>query len=453
MASIDLAQLLEVCVRGTLAAQRYVMLDLIKLPEAQAKMSFSKVNGRSTDSSASAPPRMVLELGEEDRALLLASLRSAVNVDVKSHLDYKDGDAAEDLVTTADVLTQAVLTHVLASTFPAQPFTVVGEEEEPSAAMAAEAEVCVRRHYNGDTAMPHGAALRAHLQACIRPDAPAGATMSTITADSVEELRRRVGVFIDPIDGTNCFFAGVWQAPMTLVGITLDGVPVAAVMNRVFCYPLVRGMYTGSSGDNVTDSAAAAPCDTSVLSLSFIFNAPGLSSPFVVFDGAVLPVPVAAAPHAPCTSTSALVVCRSSTTKEVFLHQLLHQLQPCTSVCVRGAGYKQYHLLKQMWRGSTVPGESVTPADVFVCPPATIKKWDCCAPHAFLYAMGGDIFAHDGTPLRYPLVQPDGTAGTHTELAALPKGLLAVTPYATAEVARRMAWTEEKEQTGGTGEG
>lgn len=436
MASVDLAQLLEVCVRATLAAQRYVMLDLIQLPAAEAAMSFHNTDG----ARSAALPQTVLDLSEADRAMLLTSLRSAVNVDVKSHLDYKEGSAAEDLVTTADVLTQAVLTHALNAAFPGQPFTVVGEEEEPSAAIAAEADTCIQKHYGSHATMPYHAALQSHLQVCAPSSA---ASVSVVHADSAEALRRRVGIFIDPIDGTNCFFDGVWQAPMTLVGITLDGVPVAGIMNRVFYYPLTHSTSPGAAAAEHRAPGATREshgCRDCVPSLSFIFNAPGLSSPFVVFDGALLPSPVTVGPHPPCTPTAALMVCRSSTTKEEFLHQILQQLQPCTSICARGAGYKQYHLLKQMWAGAAAPCESITPADIFVCPPVTIKKWDCCAPHAFLLAMGGDIFSHVGTPLRYPLVLPDGSAGTHTELAALPKGLLALTPYVKDEVARRMQW-------------
>ncbi|KPI85696.1 hypothetical protein ABL78_5228 [Leptomonas seymouri] len=431
MASIDLVQLLEVCVRATLAAQRYVMVDLVKLPEVESRMSFHR-----NPPNASAPPQTVLDLSTEDREMLLTTLRRAVDVAVKSHFEYKENDAAEDLVTTADVLTQAVFTSVLQRTFPSQPFTVIGEEEEPSSAIAAEADICINKHYNsGFSALPYGAELRAHLQRYAKVEASSGRMTSTLHADSDEALRRRVGIFIDPIDGTNCFFHGVWQAPMTLVGITLDGLPIAAVVNRVFYYPL-GGDARATSGDPST--AGHTGC---MPSLSYIFNPPGLASPFLVFDGALLPAPVTIASHPPFTPTSDLLVCRSSTTKEEFLQQLVGQLQPCTPVCARGAGYKQYHLLKQMWTGRALPSEEVVPASVFVSPPMTIMKWDCCAPHAFLYAMGGDIFAHDGTPLRYTLVRPDGSLGTHAELAALPKGLLAVTPYAREEVVRRMKWT------------
>lgn len=426
MASIDLAELLEVCVRATLAAQRYVMLDLIKLPEVEAKLSYRQGNANTATTGTAAPhPQTVLDLSQADRELLLATLRGAVTVDVKSHLDYKEGDAAEDLVTTADVLTQAVLTHVLERTFPTQPFTVVGEEEEPSSTIAADAQACVTKHYDSEVNVPFGAELRAHVQG--------GGAASTVCADSVEALRRRVGVFIDPIDGTNCFFSGVWQAPMTLVGITLDDVPVAGVLNRVFYYPL-----SPPAGEESSHTKA----EGCVASLSYVYNTPGLASPFVVFDGALLPAPVAMASHPPCTAASELRVCRSSTTKDAFLQQLLDRLTPYEAISARGAGYKQYHLLKRMWTGSAVRSEAITPADVFVCPPSTIKKWDCCAAHAFLYAMGGDIFSHDGAALRYALVRADGSAGTHTELAALPKGLVAVTPYAKEEVGRRMGWAE-----------
>eukprot|EP00658_Telonema_sp_P-2_P004040 TRINITY_DN11511_c0_g2_i9.p1 TRINITY_DN11511_c0_g2~~TRINITY_DN11511_c0_g2_i9.p1 ORF type:complete len:974 (+),score=191.87 TRINITY_DN11511_c0_g2_i9:88-3009(+) len=47
-------------------------------------------------------------------------------------------------------------------------------------------------------------------------------------------LRQRVGLLIDPIDATNSFVKGDPRAPMCLVGITVDGAPVAGIANRVF---------------------------------------------------------------------------------------------------------------------------------------------------------------------------------------------------------------------------
>lgn len=426
---MNVAQLLVVCVRASLAAQRYVMLNLLKLPEAGAKMA----HAQSSSLAASAThPRTVLDLSDTEKAVLMDSLHHAMSVDVKSHLDHQNGDAADDLVTTADVLVQTVVVRALSESFPEFPFTVVGEEGQPSSAVDEEAEVCMAKHYKAISAMPYEAELYAHLQASERSNAGADAA-AVLHADSDEAMRRRLGIFIDPIDGTNCFVEGIWQSPMTLVGITLDGVPIAGVMNRIFYYPL-----TCTDGPAATEPQERA-C---VPSLSVVLNTPALASPFVVFDGELVPAPRQTEPQLECTCETPLAVCRSSTTKEVFLQPLLTQLEPCNAVYARGAGYKQYHLLKKMLTGHHVVHEVITPADIFVCPPATIKKWDCCTAHAFLYALGGEIYDQNGVPIRYPLVDTYGAAATSpSAIAALTDGLIAVTPYAMHEVARRLGWT------------
>ncbi|KAI5688031.1 Inositol monophosphatase family [Leishmania braziliensis] len=428
MTSVNVAKLLAVCVRASLAAQRYVMLSLIKLPNAEANMTH--VHSVSPATSA-AHPCTVLDLSEAGKAILMDSLHHAVSVDVKSHLDHKEGDAADDFVTTADILIQAVVLRALSESFPAFPFTVVGEEDQPSSAVAKEVEACMATHYR-ILAMPYEAELYASIHAGDACSVDAEAAV-VLHADSDEAMRRRLGIFIDPIDATNCFVTGAWQAPMTLVGITLDGVPIAGVMNRIFHYPL-----------RCTDDPAVTetPVKSCVPGLSVVLNTPALASPFVVFDGELLPGPMQIEPQPECTRKTTLAVCCSSTTKELFLQRLLTQLEPCSPVHARGAGYKQYHLLKKMLKGRHVPHEVITPADVFVCPPAAIKKWDCCAPHAFLYTFGGDIFDRDGAPLRYPLIDACGAAvSSSSESSVLTNGLVAVTPYAKTEVARRLGWT------------
>ncbi|KAG5497733.1 hypothetical protein JKF63_03999 [Porcisia hertigi] len=432
MSSINVAQLLAVCVRASLAAQHYVMLNIVKLPDVEEKLA--QAHDASLETSAK-HPRTLLDLSAVEKAILMDSLHQAVKIDVKSHLDYKEDEAAEDLVTTADVLVQAVLIRALSESFPALPFTVIGEEDQPSSAVAKEAETCITSYYRAITTMPYEAELYAHLQAgnYFNPSASAGVVLH---ADSEATMRRRLGIFIDPIDGTNCFVGGFWQAPMTLVSITLDGVPIAGIMNRFFSYPLTS---------NTTRAATTQPREKAcVPGLSVLLNMPDFASPFIVFDGELMPSPETSGMQPQCTFDTALAVCCSSTTKEVFLQRLMTQLDPCNSVRLRGAGYKQYQLIRKMLKGRHAPHEIITPADVFVSPPSTIKKWDCCAPHAFLYAFGGDVFNQDGAPLRYPLVDADGaSAASSFEIAALPKGLVAVTPYARQEVARRLGWVDE----------
>ncbi|CAG9579477.1 putative inositol polyphosphate 1-phosphatase [Leishmania major strain Friedlin] len=288
------------------------------------------------------------------------------------------------------------------------------------------------KHYKAIFAMSYEAELYAHLQASQRFNAGADAAV-VLHADSDEAMRRHLGISIDPINGTNCCVGGVWQAPMTLVGIALDGVPIAGVMNRIFDYPL-----TCTYGPAATEPQEKA-C---VPGLAVVLNTPTPASPFVVFDGGLVPAPGQMEQQLECTCETPLAVCRSSTTKEVFLQRLLTQLEPCNAVYSRGAGYKQYHLLKKMLTGRHVAHEAITPADIFVCPPGTIEKWDCCVVHAFLYALGGEIFDQNGVPIRYPLVGTYGAATTSlSEIAALTDGLVAVTPYAMHEVARRLGWT------------
>ncbi|KAG5471514.1 hypothetical protein LSCM1_01607 [Leishmania martiniquensis] len=427
MTSVNVAQLLTVCARASLVAQRYVMLDLVQLPEIEAKVT--RAQG-SSPAGSEAHPRTVLELSETDKAILVDSLHHAVRIDIKARGDEQHGEAADDLVTTADFVIQAVLMRALRESFPSLPFTVAGEENLPSGAVEDEAQECMAKHYKAISAMPYETELRAHVEAGDKSPADAGAAV-VLHADSDETMRRRLGIFIDPIDGTNCFVGGCWQAPMTLVGITLDGVPIAGVMNRIFCYPLA-GAYTPAEME--PQEKACAP------GFSVVLNIPALASPFVVFDGVLMRAPVRLEPQPACTRETALAVCRSNAAQESFLRRLLEQLKPCSAVSARGAGHKQYHLLKKMLKGHHVPHGPITSADVFVCPPMAIKKWDCCAAHAFLYALGSDIFNQNGAPLRYPLTDTHGGIAAASEIAMLTDGLVAVTPHAMPEVARRLGW-------------
>lgn len=68
MTSVNVAQLLAVCVRALLAAQRYVMLDLLKLPEAGAKMAHAH---SSSLAACATHPRTVLDLSDAEKGVLM----------------------------------------------------------------------------------------------------------------------------------------------------------------------------------------------------------------------------------------------------------------------------------------------------------------------------------------------------------------------------------------------
>ncbi|EPY25690.1 inositol polyphosphate 1-phosphatase [Strigomonas culicis] len=381
MASIDILDLLLVLARGTLAAQQYIANDLLKLHQF-------------TFDAAS-----VLELEQSEREQLVDNLKKHVQVDVKAELGHKEGDAAKDLVTTADVLTQAVLATLMAGSTAGTPYTMVGEEDAPDAAVAPQVDRCLATYYSPALRVPHQEVLRAHVQRT--------GGRQVVAADSVEALRRRVGVFIDPIDGTNCFVQGVWEAPMTLAGITVDGVPVAAVANRVFIFPL-----------------GGAELRHEQSSLSYVWNFEAMK-PFMVFEGKrVEKVPTPALP-----SGAVLRVAQSSTTQKVFLEEVNRKLEPSEPVYARGAGNKEFFLIQEMLKTQI---SSIGTSDVFICSGDGVKKWDTCAPHAFIYALGGDIYEGDGEPVRYDVTLDDKYS--------LRKGVVACTHAAATELEKRMGW-------------
>ncbi|KEG07765.1 putative inositol polyphosphate 1-phosphatase [Trypanosoma grayi] len=383
LVSVDLLDVLMVCVRGALAAQRYIALELLRVREVEAKV----------------PDLFIMDQDGQTKKALLSSLHHAVSVDVKEQLLYKDGNAASDFVTTADFMTQAVLVQVLRAAFPELPFSVVGEEDEAaSGATGRQAEHCVAAYYDALETIPHQAELEARVVGGAR----------RVASPTWEKLRARVGVFIDPIDGTNCFVEGHWEVPLTLVGITLDGVPVAGVVNRVLRCNVAQVERRGSSA-----------------SLSYAFNL-GAAGPFIVHEGQRV-APLLSAPTA-VGACSTLRVASSSTTGKKCLANFFRKLRPIEMRGARGAGNKLMFLVASMLEGSP----ALRSCDVFFSPENTIKKWDTCAPHALLLALGGELYTQCGGAIRYPL--------HGEEQAALPNGVVGVTRWSKVEVSRRLGW-------------
>ncbi|ESL11260.1 inositol polyphosphate 1-phosphatase [Trypanosoma rangeli SC58] len=381
MVYVDLAHLLTVCVRGALAAQRYIALELLKVQNLDAQL----------------PAVAIMDQDSETKKALMASLHHAMTVKVKEHFHHKNGDAATDLVTTADLVTQAVIEQVLGDAFPEMPFTIVGEEESASRTVKFMAAYCVEKYYKGLTSIPYQNEFEAHARR----------TRNQVTAASWRELRERIGVFIDPIDGTNCFVEGLWDVPLTLVGLTLDGTPVAGVVNRVFRFSVDQMTSTGRS-----------------TSLSYVWNlVPG--SPFIVHEGQRVAPDVAAKPAA---AGSVLRVANSSTTDSNYFACVVAKLAPIEQRGARGAGNKLMFLVSSM-----LAGPSTTQCcDVFISPEDTIKKWDTCAPHAFVLALGGELYTLRGELVRYPL-----RGGERIRLLA---GVVGVSRCSKFEVVRRLRW-------------
>lgn len=417
--SVNLCAVLRVCVRAALAAQQYIALDLIKLRQ----LDFSGADGPR--------PSTILDLSDAQRQQLLSSLSKSVAVDVKAELAYKEGEASQDLVTTADVITQAVIVMALGVAFPDTPFTVVGEEdaavfEDP--VMLAKVRHCLDTYYSSEGTTPADIPCAAALVEYISSVAGPATNRGVVTADSIDELRRLVSIFIDPIDGTNCFVTGVWQSPMTLVGIVHKDFPVAGVVNRVFVYPI-----PGAKGETAAST-----------SISYVMNcSPDVpDSAFIVHEGQPVKIsPTTATWSAPVGTV--LSVTQSSTTKASFLDAVADKLMPSTSVPARGASNKLFALVEKTLaeRHGVCPRRrvGVLHADVFICPPHAIKKWDTCAPQAFLCALGGDVRNHHGDPVRYP-PQADASTAGDAAFADLPDGVVALRGEVMQVVSQRLHW-------------
>jgi 3'-phosphoadenosine 5'-phosphosulfate (PAPS) 3'-phosphatase len=451
------------------------------------------------------------------REAVRRSIMKSLDIDVKGDLSHKGGAAAKDLVTSADVLVQKIVMAALrrafaqppslndandvgdessqgsvsprllptsASSVGTLPFRFVGEEdgdgcapddEDPLAASLSEMRstawtppaeeqqaLAERRTLRtaictyGDAALvPHEALLRKFLAE------DAGAARF-VDGGSMAELQQRVSVFVDPIDGTNAFVEGVLEVPMNLIGIAVDGVPVAAVVNKIF----VGGPSSLSYCFRRTDGGAPP------------------SGGFVVVDGEYHGTWQRSPPAPPHQLTRRLAVTYSETTKATVMAKYLEMLGAMERVPARGAGYKLMSLVcahlgtapprndEQQEGGSS--GRRLR-ADVFVCPPNSVKKWDTCAAHAFLLLMGGDIFDLNGLPVRYNLLTPSASrlvresqekqpssssssAGAHGEdpvklrNTSLPDGVVAVnglrfasdddkTPVSTLDIVKeRLEW-------------
>ncbi|KAG8343864.1 putative inositol polyphosphate 1-phosphatase [Trypanosoma vivax] len=422
MVSVDLVQLLRVCVTGVLAAQRYIAVDLMKLHLFKAVK----------------PNVYMTELDQHMRERLLAQLFGLLTVDVKKQLKHKEGDTVNDLVTTADIVSQAVLERFLRLTFPNEPFTIVGEEDGAvTVSHEREAANCVEKYFNANCTIPLEAELMAHTSA----------EKSIVSARTNEELRQRVGVFIDPIDATNCFVDGSWDAPLTLVGITLDGVPVAGVVNRIFCTctaDYTQEHYVGGRDKfNHVDAAGHVP-DIVHRSLSYVWN-DAAAGPFIVHEGRrVTPLLT----ETPRTASTPLRVVRSGTTRDVYFERYLQKLQPVDARMARGAGNKLMLLFNSMIEGhptASSPNTSYASlgCDVFIAPPNSVSKWDTCAPHAFMLALGGEIYTLSGERTRYSLTGRDVERRVGSEdddIRDLPNGVVAATRWSKTEVERRMFW-------------
>ena len=457
---LDLIKLLRTCLRCSLGAQQYVLADMLGIAELLREAEASDDDGSGAESEASnvfsmkqeasigdaAPlsPRRAALLSPEEKARRQQAIRESIvgslDVDVKGVLDHKGGASAKDLVTNADCLVQKIIVAGLQNAFGGSemmPFRIVGEEDddgqqhdvddeegldESKTSSALSNTVSLGKSENRKERRAIRKALRTYGDKVTLPFAEhlehafPGDTRFVV-GDSMIELRQRIAVFVDPIDGTNAFVEGVLDVPMNLVGIVVDGEPVASVVNKVFVAGK-RSLSFCVRQPRCNQNCNATPTPTShFLVLNGEFYSPMVREHHHPHHQHHLDLPNSNPTTivAPTSLRTALRVTYSETTKAAVLAKYLDSLGNVVRVPARGAGFKlmalvEAHVRAQQRRETeNVNGaEEDVFADVFVCPPHTVKKWDTCAPQAFLIMLGGDIFDGQGKPIRYNLLTPSG---------------------------------------------
>jgi 3'(2'), 5'-bisphosphate nucleotidase len=169
-----------------------------------------------------------------------------------------------------------------------------------------------------------------------------------VPAEKVPENLRSVpiddvAIFIDPLDATKEFTIGKYECVMTLIGISLQGVPVAGVMYQPF---VEEGkLYWGMVGLGV--------------------------------EGIV---------RKPAPEKTVLTVTASHPTPET--QAAIDAIKPDRLIRTGGAGYKILLVLEGQ-------------AHVYVIPQKGTSRWDTCGPEALLRAVGGSCTDIHGDPYTY----------------------------------------------------
>mmetsp|Transcript_10250 Transcript_10250/g.20081 ORF Transcript_10250/g.20081 Transcript_10250/m.20081 type:complete len:345 (-) Transcript_10250:15-1049(-) len=175
----------------------------------------------------------------------------------------------------------------------------------------------------------------------------------------------RVLVFVDPLDGTRSFINGALEYVTTLVGICVDGVPVAGIISMVFGGTMLLGGH----------------CVGGV----FHFD---VEKP----DGLE-----------PVRGESKRKAVISSSRSEGVVAKLVKELVALDIIepeCVQasGAGYK-FALV--------VTGE----AGIYPFPRPGTCRWDSCAGTALVLARGGAVLDADGKPIIYDQTKSENDRG------------------------------------------
>eukprot|EP01102_Stenamoeba_stenopodia_P012129 TRINITY_DN378_c0_g1_i1.p1 TRINITY_DN378_c0_g1~~TRINITY_DN378_c0_g1_i1.p1 ORF type:complete len:403 (+),score=78.88 TRINITY_DN378_c0_g1_i1:316-1524(+) len=298
--------------------------------------------------------------------------------------DSKNARFVQDFKTLADVLIQETVRYYLANKYPDIAEHLFGEE---TATFTNGNGDSVTVTVNGDRQK-----TRETLEIVLGGGAEASTAAQLLTdlvysninvsipdenilsSTAVPFSPSEIGVWIDPIDGTNEYVKGDTPA-MTPEGIFPGGLPVVTVL---------IGAYNRATGEPVAG----------VINQPFWKVDPSAQGGWrgrCVWGFSKDGVRAASklVSDAPNIGKSSLVVMSSSEDKE--LKEAAAQKFTILKYPA-GAGYKLM---------AVIEGAS----DAYILSKGSTFKWDTCGPHAILLGRGGGVTQPDGVPLRYH--QPD----------------------------------------------
>lgn len=252
-----------------------------------------------------------------------------------------DGRFVADAQTEADRRVEAALLKALAGAFP--DVTVVGEESSEGALdiEVAQGEEAAERENAAVRQAP-----RRSAEGALAASAAAGwpeALLSPVEAP-------RVVVYVDPLDGTNEYAAGEREAITVLMGVAVDGRPVAGVIHQPFFG------YDASKGAEQQGALGRT-----------VWGGPGAG---VRGNGVVMEATVADPPP--------LRACLQRNLRDKRQEPCCAALQVEPACKISATGYHWLRILE----GSAHCNLMLRKAS---------KKWDSCAGEALLVAAGGGV--------------------------------------------------------------
>ena len=337
----------------------------------------------STPTEQTACVRDVLGAGLLALRAACAAIRAVVADAEDLAVVDKGAGGTWDPQTIADRRAQSIIIGTLRQRWPGLP--IVGEEDQTGAtageAATESAATCAL------DSLPHD------------PSSALPISLNEAASDCWREIAlSRMCVFVDPLDGTKSFHRREFTAVSSLLGIAVDGEPVAGVMMRPFIpSPAAAsgaGAYSAESGwvtprigaakqpwiidlpPGEEDFAAGIVGAGAVGVLDFTKLASTCSE--TSFSTLVKPVVARSPPHLPAYANLSASVSRSrggAETAELLLSMGIARSQASFA---SGAGFKGFQVLR---------GE----AAVYAYPNAKTSRWDTCALEGILTAMGGGL--------------------------------------------------------------